>query len=794
MELKPLVVKIDGVETAIKSIKQLEAELAQLREQVGKVGESSNSIDKLVKFANFRKAIKTISSELVQLGAVAVASGKSTSDNIRDVGSSISSIASQFGIVGAAAGAAITLVTPLVASLFELSAAEKAVNAATDEAAKAIGAEQVILENSFDTLRSATANYSDRKDAIADLQKLLPDYFDDLSIEERDVTKLNEAYSVANALIRERAIRLAFSNQKQEQFAKLAKAQLEFQAAVDKAPIGAAGAKERNAANSIYIRDLNQVNETLALIDRAEENAIIAAKSSLSVQTQIAVDKAKQAKSDKIQAEDRKKATQTQSDATKKAYDERKAQEDEWQRQSDEAVAKQKADYEAELEAREQLDKDVAASVDASFNKIEESRIKDIADQRAYLTALSEQRLAQISAEDEALKKQLDDVIKERVASGEKQGQEELDLIQSITRQRIALAEKAYNEEQALLQKAFDQKVIDNTATKADVVKLETDKLALTNKFIKQTEALQDEAASKRETGRKKETKEVVSQVTTIINAGQELANTVNQLISQNQQNVIDGLQEQLDTVENRYSEVLSTISQLEDDLEGKRSGRRDAVLAAIEQQRELEKVLAAEKIALNERIEKENRKLREREKRAAIASAIVNGALAITNIFATVPKADFGVSTFILAGIAAATTAAQVALIASQKFAKGGFTGNGIGGVDETGYKAAGIVHEGEWVAPKWLVDSPKGAAVISQLEAARQKGSFATGGYTSPDFNGLSNSMQPSVNTAKLEQMFAQYAASNHALATRPAIVSVTEIQNTSNTVNQRRVRTTL
>ncbi len=366
------------------------------------------------------------------------------------------------------------------------------------------------------------------------------------------------------------------------------------------------------------------------------------------------------------------------------------------QKISDDAVAQQKADYEAELEAREQLDKEVAASVEASFNKIEESRSKDIADQRAYLTALSEQRLAQIAAEDEELKKQLDDVIKERIASGEKQGQAELDLIQDITRQRIALAEKAYNEEQALLQKAFDQKVIDNTATKADVVKLETDKLALTNKFIKQTEALQDEAANKRETGRKKETKEVVSQVTTIINAGQELANTVNQLISQNQQNVIDGLQEQLDTVENRYSEVLSTISQLEDDLEGKRSGRRDAVLAAIEQQRELEKVLAAEKIALNERIEKENRKLREREKRAAIASAIVNGALAITNIFATVPKADFGVSTFILAGISAATTAAQVALIASQKFAKGGFTGNGIGEADETGYKAAGIVHGG--------------------------------------------------------------------------------------------------
>ncbi|MDB5200585.1 MAG: hypothetical protein JWO92_2548 [Chitinophagaceae bacterium] len=64
-----------------------------------------------------------------------------------------------------------------------------------------------------------------------------------------------------------------------------------------------------------------------------------------------------------------------------------------------------------------------------------------------------------------------------------------------------------------------------------------------------------------------------------------------------------------------------------------------------------------------------------EDDKRAKISQAIINGALAITNIFATVPKFDFGASTFILAGIAAATTALEVGLIKSQptpKFKKG--------------------------------------------------------------------------------------------------------------------------
>lgn len=67
--------------------------------------------------------------------------------------------------------------------------------------------------------------------------------------------------------------------------------------------------------------------------------------------------------------------------------------------------------------------------------------------------------------------------------------------------------------------------------------------------------------------------------------------------------------------------------------------------------------------------------------------------------------------------------------------YANGGFT-TGIGEKDKTGFKQAGIVHEGEYVAPKWMVDS--NPAMFNQLEMARQKGSFAQGGYTSqPSFN---------------------------------------------------------
>lgn len=62
----------------------------------------------------------------------------------------------------------------------------------------------------------------------------------------------------------------------------------------------------------------------------------------------------------------------------------------------------------------------------------------------------------------------------------------------------------------------------------------------------------------------------------------------------------------------------------------------------------------------------------------------------------------------------------------------KGGFTGYGQGKKDHTGFKQAGIVHEGEYVAPKWMVDSQP--AIFRELENARLNKGFANGGYTTP------------------------------------------------------------
>lgn len=61
------------------------------------------------------------------------------------------------------------------------------------------------------------------------------------------------------------------------------------------------------------------------------------------------------------------------------------------------------------------------------------------------------------------------------------------------------------------------------------------------------------------------------------------------------------------------------------------------------------------------------------KRKRQAIAEALVNGALAVTNILAHVPGSVINPATWVAIGTAVASTAAQVGIISAQPLAKGG-------------------------------------------------------------------------------------------------------------------------
>lgn len=85
--------------------------------------------------------------------------------------------------------------------------------------------------------------------------------------------------------------------------------------------------------------------------------------------------------------------------------------------------------------------------------------------------------------------------------------------------------------------------------------------------------------------------------------------------------------------------------------------------------QKEYETKLAEIDEQTAERKEQANKEAFEKNKRWNILQALMNAALAITQVFATTPPP----ASFIMAAITAATTAAEIAVIASQKYARGG-------------------------------------------------------------------------------------------------------------------------
>lgn len=123
-----------------------------------------------------------------------------------------------------------------------------------------------------------------------------------------------------------------------------------------------------------------------------------------------------------------------------------------------------------------------------------------------------------------------------------------------------------------------------------------------------------------------------------------------------------------------------------------------------------------------------------EREKKANIIQATINGALAIVTAFAQLGP----IAGAIAAVLTAATTAAQIAVMASQAnpYAKGGYiNGEQLALMGEDGQ---------EWVASNKLLTDRKTAPLIAALEDYQRGNSRALEALslTQPDWNGLSQS----------------------------------------------------
>jgi hypothetical protein len=119
---------------------------------------------------------------------------------------------------------------------------------------------------------------------------------------------------------------------------------------------------------------------------------------------------------------------------------------------------------------------------------------------------------------------------------------------------------------------------------------------------------------------------------------------------------------------QNRDAETASILESL--------SQRKDAELAN-------KNLTDAQRLQIEERYQQQEAEIKTRaweaQKQASIAQAIINGALAIGNILATVPGGPLNPATIASLALATITTAAQVAVISNTqppKFADGGMVG----------------------------------------------------------------------------------------------------------------------
>lgn len=213
--------------------------------------------------------------------------------------------------------------------------------------------------------------------------------------------------------------------------------------------------------------------------------------------------------------------------------------------------------------------------------------------------------------------------------------------------------------------------------------------------------------------------------------------------------------QERIDEIKGKAEQVISIYSTLSDTIFSITSARYenermllDEAMAAeirkVEQSKMNEEQKQSAISRINEKYARKQDELDKKQMRARkaqmITMAIASGAQAILSTIAAVPGpldiATFGGARIAMIAATAALTAAQVGVIAKQKFATGGPTGPALGKRDSTGHYPVGIVHDNEYVAAKAVYTDPQYAPIFDILETAHKaKGlrGFAMGGETS-------------------------------------------------------------
>ena len=361
----------------------------------------------------------------------------------------------------------------------------------------------------------------------------------------------------------------------------------------------------------------------------------------------------------------------------------------------------------------------------------------------------------------------------------------ENEVIKQRGRDLLLLNDKEFKLRKDKLEKFYQDGI--DAAEKAgeDTTLLEKEKnkelLKLQQEHAEKTEEITTKTNKGVKDNNKKLVDDAIGLVSIIGDATSQILGEVTNLLDVLGENTIEALQSQLDVINSELSETISAIDSLESDLEGKREGRREAILRGLDLEKEREAALIDEKIKAEQKLEAEEKKQAKRRKEAAIAQALINGALAITGLVSS--YAPLGIAGVIPLAIQTAatigTTALQVATISAQQFEDGGllqgkshaqggipFTINGVGGFEAEGGEA--IINKRSTAMYKPL---------LSAINEAGGGKKFQQGAILGADFSTM-NTASGSISRSDISE-----------LINKPIFVSVTDIQNTA----QRQVRVT-
>ena len=243
----------------------------------------------------------------------------------------------------------------------------------------------------------------------------------------------------------------------------------------------------------------------------------------------------------------------------------------------------------------------------------------------------------------------------------------------------------------------------------------------------------------------------------------------------------IDKISDQLSRIDTEISETTSNLNTLEEDLDGKRSGRREALLRGIEIEKDREESLTEKKLELKKKLEAEKREQFEKQKAASIALALINASSAIVATWAG--YASFGPAGPVLAGIQTASIAAiaafEIATIENQTFARGGDLSKTGGVLQGPSHENGGIPFSiggqpGFEAEGNEIIINEKSSQMfkplLSKINEAGGGVKFAQGGDLSKSANFMS--MSNALNGSEVKAI--------RKISETPIYVNVTDIEN--------------